>query len=171
MSIVPVNPGLVPSYKILLLFRAEPSHHIEHMLRKLDPIGLLRIGQAMRHPPRGEETKPEVVQNSENCRPWRAEGLTDPTGGRMRLLLKNSENCITKIVLRGPSWPLVILDSLTACSKSRCPLLDSPKAQCILVITWFKLGDDLCVQVVSLNSPAGRPLPPGRFLVLISVRG
>jgi hypothetical protein len=61
----------------------------------------------------------------------------------MRLLLKKSENCITKIVLRGPSWPLV---SLPACSKSRCPLLDSPKAQCIMVITWFKFDDDLCVR-------------------------
>jgi hypothetical protein len=63
----------------------------------------------------------------------------------MRLILKKSENSITKIVLRGPSWPLVILDSLPACSKSRCPLLDSPKAQSILVITLFKFGDDLCV--------------------------
>jgi hypothetical protein len=96
-------------------------------LRNLDPIGLLHIGQAMAYPPRGEETKPEVVQNSENCRPWRVEGLADLAGGRMRLLLKKPENCITKIVLMGPSWPLIILDSLTACSKSRCPLLDSPK--------------------------------------------
>jgi hypothetical protein len=62
----------------------------------------------------------------------------------MMLLLKKSENCITKIVLKGPSWPLVILDSLTACSKSRYPLLDSSKAQSILVITLFKFGDDLC---------------------------
>jgi hypothetical protein len=31
------------------------------MLRKLDPVGLLRIGQAMEYPPRGEETKPDVV--------------------------------------------------------------------------------------------------------------
>jgi hypothetical protein len=52
------------------LFRAEPLHHIEHMLRKLDPIGLLHIGQAMEYPPRGEETKPEVVGNRENCRSW-----------------------------------------------------------------------------------------------------
>jgi hypothetical protein len=64
----------------------------------------------------------------------------------MRLLLKKSENCIMKIVLRGPSWPLVTFDSLPACSKPRCPLLDSPKAQCILVITLFKFGDDLCVR-------------------------
>jgi hypothetical protein len=64
----------------------------------------------------------------------------------MRLLLMNPENCITKIVVRGPSWPLVILDSLPACSKSRCPLLGSPKAHCILVITLFKFGDDLCVR-------------------------
>jgi hypothetical protein len=64
----------------------------------------------------------------------------------MRLLLKKSENCITKIVLRGPSWPFVILDSLLACSTSRCPLLDSPKAQRILVITLFKFGDYLCVR-------------------------
>jgi hypothetical protein len=63
----------------------------------------------------------------------------------MRLLLKKSENCITKIVLRGPSWPLVILDSLLACSNSHCPLLDRRKAQCILVITLFKLGDDFCI--------------------------
>jgi hypothetical protein len=64
----------------------------------------------------------------------------------MRLLLKKSENCITKIVLRGPSWPLVILDSLPACSKSRRPRLDSSKAQCILVITWFKFRDNLSVR-------------------------
>jgi hypothetical protein len=64
----------------------------------------------------------------------------------MRLLLKKSENCITKIILRGPFWPLVILNSLPACSKSRYPLLDSPKAQCILVITLFKFCDDLCVR-------------------------
>jgi hypothetical protein len=64
----------------------------------------------------------------------------------MRLLLKKSENCITKIVLRVPSWPLVIPDSLSACSKSRCPFLDSPKAQCISVITLFKFGDDLCIR-------------------------
>jgi hypothetical protein len=72
------------------------------MLRKLDPIGPLRIEQAMGYPLRGEEMKPEVVQNSENCRPWRVEGLTHLAGGRMRLLLMKSENCITKIVLRGP---------------------------------------------------------------------
>jgi hypothetical protein len=63
----------------------------------------------------------------------------------MRLLLKKSENCITKIVLRERSWPLVILDGPAACSKSRCPLVDSPKAECILVITLFKFGDDLCL--------------------------
>jgi hypothetical protein len=96
----PVNPGLVPSYKIFMSFRAEPLHHIEHMLRKLDPIGLLCIRHAMGYPPLGEETKPEVAQNSDNCRQWRVEGLTDLAGGRMRLLLKKSENCITKIVLR-----------------------------------------------------------------------
>jgi hypothetical protein len=116
------------------------------MLRKLNAIGLLRVGQAMGHPRRGEETKPEVVQNPENCRPWRVEGLTDIAGGRMRLLLMKSENCITKIVLSGPSWPLVILDSLPACSKSRGPLFDSPKAQCILMITLFKFDDNLCVR-------------------------
>jgi hypothetical protein len=143
--IVPVNPGLVPCYKIFLLFRADPLHHIEQILRKLDPIGLLGIGQAMEYPPWGKAMKPEVVPNSENCRSWRVEGLTDLAGGGMRLLLKKSENCITKIVLRGPSWPLVILGSLTACSKSLCPLLDSPKAQCTLVITFFKFGHDLCV--------------------------
>jgi hypothetical protein len=65
----------------------------------------------------------------------------------MRLLLKKSENCITTIIVRGPSWPLVILDSLPACSKPPCPLLDSPKAQCILVITLFKFGDALCVHL------------------------
>jgi hypothetical protein len=64
----------------------------------------------------------------------------------MRLPLKKSENCITKIVLRGPFWPLVILDSLPACSKSRCLLLDNLKGHCILVITLFKVGDDLCVR-------------------------
>jgi hypothetical protein len=117
------------------------------MLTKLDPISIMRIGQAMRYPPWGEETKPEVVQNEENCRPWRVEGLTILAGGRMRLLLKRSENCITKIVLRGPSWHLVILDSLAASSKSRCPLLDSTKVQCILMITLFKFGDDLCVRL------------------------
>jgi hypothetical protein len=116
------------------------------MLRKLDPIRLLRIGQATGYPPRGEEMKPEVVQNSENCHPWRVEGLTDLAGGAMRLILNKSENCITKIVLMEPFWPLVILDSLSACSKSRCLLRDSPKAQCILVITLFKFGDDLCVR-------------------------
>jgi hypothetical protein len=115
------------------------------MLRKLDPICPLRIGQAIEHPTRGEETKPDVVQNSENCRPCPVEGLTDLAGGRMRLLLKKSEKCIIKIVLMGPSWPLVILDSLPACLKSRYPLLDSPKAQCIPVITLFKFGGDLCL--------------------------
>jgi hypothetical protein len=144
--IVPVNPGLVPSYKIFLLFRAEPLHQIEHILTMLDPIGLLRIGQAMGYPPRGQETKADVVQNSENCSPWGMEGLTDLAGERMRLLLRKPENLITKIVLREPFWPLLILDSLSACSKSRCPFLDSPKAQCILVINLFKFGDDLCVR-------------------------
>jgi hypothetical protein len=71
------------------------------MLRKLDPIGLLRIGRAMGYPPRGEETKPEIVQNLENCRPRRVEGVIDLAQRRMTLLLKKSENCITKIVLRG----------------------------------------------------------------------
>jgi hypothetical protein len=116
------------------------------MLRKLDPIDPLRIGQAMRYPPRGEEMKPEIAQNPENCRPWRAERFTDLAGGRMRLLLKKSENCITKIVLSVPSWLFVNLDCLPACSKSRYPLLDSPKAPCILVITLFKFRDDLCVR-------------------------
>jgi hypothetical protein len=115
------------------------------MLRKLDPISLLRIGQAIEYPPRGEEMKPEVVHNSENCRPRLVEGLTDTAGGRMRLLLMKSEKCVTKIALRGPFWPLVILNSLPACSKSRCPRLDSPNAQCILAINLFKFGDDLCV--------------------------
>jgi hypothetical protein len=64
----------------------------------------------------------------------------------MKLLLKKPENSITKIVLTGPSWPLVILNSLPACSKARCQLLDSPKAQCIPVITLFEFGDDLCVR-------------------------
>jgi hypothetical protein len=64
----------------------------------------------------------------------------------MRLLLEKCDNCITEIVVSRPSWPLVILDSLMASSKSRCPLLDSPKAQCILVISLFKFGDDLCVR-------------------------
>jgi hypothetical protein len=63
----------------------------------------------------------------------------------MRLLLKKSENCITKIILWRPPWSLTIFDSLTACSKSRCPLVDSPKAQFIPVITLFEFGDDLCV--------------------------
>jgi hypothetical protein len=108
------------------------------MLRKLDPIGLLLIEQATAYPPRGEETKLEAVQNSENCCPWQVGGLTNLAGGRMRLLLKKSENCITKIVPRGPSWPLGILDSLPACSKYHCPLLNNSKAQCILVITWLK---------------------------------
>jgi hypothetical protein len=130
------------------------------MLRKLDPIGLLRIGQAMGCPARGDEMKPKVVQDSEDSHPWRVEGLTDLAGGRMRLLLKKSENCITKIVLRAPSWPLVILDSLPACSKSRYPLLDSPKAQCILVITLCKFGDDLCVRfpAKTIVSNHGSPL-------------
>jgi hypothetical protein len=74
------------------------------------------------------------------------DGLADLAGGRMRLLLKKSENGITKIVLRGPSWTFVILGSLPACSKSRCPLLDSPNAQRILVITLGKFGDNLCVR-------------------------
>jgi hypothetical protein len=115
------------------------------MLRKPDPITLLYIGQEMGYPPRVEETKPEVVQNSENCRPWRVEDLTDLARRKMRLLLNKSENCIVKIVMRGPFWPLVILDSLPACSKSRCPLLHSPKAQCTLVITLFKFGGGLRV--------------------------
>jgi hypothetical protein len=122
------------------------------MLRKLDPIGLLRIRQAMEHPLRGEETKPDVVQDSENCRPWRAEGLTDLAGGRMTLLLKKSENRIAKIVLSGPFWPLVIIDSLPACSKSRCPLLDTSKEQCTLVITLFHFGYDLCVHFSANNN-------------------
>jgi hypothetical protein len=130
---------------MFLLFWGEPLHHIEHVLRKLDPIGLLGIGQATGYRPRGEETKPKVVQNSENCRLRRVEGLIDLAGGTMRLLLKKSENCITGIVLMGPSWTLVVRDSLPACSKSRYPLLDSPKAQCILVIALFKFGDNLCV--------------------------
>jgi hypothetical protein len=101
-------------YKIFLMFRVEPLHHIEHVLRKLDPIGLLRVGQAMGYPPRGEETKPDVIQNSENCRIWRVEAFTDLAGGRMRLLLKKSQHCITKIIVRGlpglsssstVSWP------------------------------------------------------------------
>jgi hypothetical protein len=65
----------------------------------------------------------------------------------MRLLFMRSENCTIKGVLRGLFWPLVILDSLPAYSKSRCPLLDSPKAQCVLVITLFKFGDDLWVRL------------------------
>jgi hypothetical protein len=88
------------------------------MLRKVDPVGLLRIEQAKGSPSRGEETKPKVVQNSDNYRSWQVEGLTDLAGGRMRLILKKSENCLTKIVLRGLSWPLVILDSLPACEIS-----------------------------------------------------
>jgi hypothetical protein len=72
------------------------------MLRKLDPISLLRIGQAIEYRHRVEETNPEVVQNRENCPLWRVEGLTDLAGGRMRFLLKKSENCITKIIMRGP---------------------------------------------------------------------
>jgi hypothetical protein len=64
----------------------------------------------------------------------------------MRLLLKKSENRMTKIVLRAPSWPPVILDSLSAGSKSCRSLLESPKAQCILVMTWFKFRDNLCVR-------------------------
>jgi hypothetical protein len=32
----------------------------------------------------------------------------------MSLLLKKSENYITNIILRGPFWPLVIIDSLPA---------------------------------------------------------
>jgi hypothetical protein len=70
------------------------------MLRKLNPIGLLGIGQAMGYPHRGEETKPEVVENSENCRPWPLEGGTDLVVRRIRLLLKKSETYIAKIVLR-----------------------------------------------------------------------
>jgi hypothetical protein len=101
MLIVPVNAGLVPSYKILLSLWAEPLRHIEHILRQFNPIGLMRIGQAMGYPPRGAEMKLEVVRNSKNCRPWRVEDLTDLAGGRMRLLLMQSENGITKIVLRG----------------------------------------------------------------------
>jgi hypothetical protein len=70
------------------------------MLKKLDPIGFLRIGKAMGYPRPSGETEPEVVQNSENCRPWRVEGLIDLAGGRMRLFLKKSENYITKIAVR-----------------------------------------------------------------------
>jgi hypothetical protein len=57
------------------------------MLRKIDLIGLLGIGQAMKYAPRSAEMKPEVVQNSENCRPWPVESLIDLAGGRMRLFL------------------------------------------------------------------------------------
>jgi hypothetical protein len=64
----------------------------------------------------------------------------------MTLLLKKSENCITKIVLSGSYWPLIILNSLAACSKYHCPVPDSPKAQCILVTTWLKFGDDFYVR-------------------------
>jgi hypothetical protein len=130
------------------------------MLRKFNPIGLLCIRQAMWYPPRGEEMKPEVVQNSENNHPWRVEGITDLAGGRMRLLLKKSENRITKIVLRVPSWPLVILDSLLTCSKSRCPFLGSPKVQWILVMTSFKFGDDFyaCFPAKTIISNHGSPL-------------
>jgi hypothetical protein len=64
----------------------------------------------------------------------------------MRFLLKKSENCPIKIVLRAPFWPLVILDSLPACSKSRCPLLDSRKARFILVTALFEFGDDLYIR-------------------------
>jgi hypothetical protein len=74
------------------LFRAEPLHHIEHMLRKLDLAGLLCLGQGMGYPPWDQETKPEVVQKSENCRPWRVEGPADLAGGIMKLLLMKSEN-------------------------------------------------------------------------------
>jgi hypothetical protein len=119
---------------------------MEPMLRKLDPIGIMRIGQAMGYPPRGEETKPEVLQNSENCRPWRVAGLTDLAGVRMRLFLKKSENCVTNIVFIAPSWLFVILDSCSAGAKSCYPLLDSPKAQCILMMTLFKFGDNLYVR-------------------------
>jgi hypothetical protein len=49
--------------------------------------------------------------------------------------------------MREPSWPLVILDSLSACLTSHCELLDSPKAQCILVIVFFKFGDNLYVRL------------------------
>jgi hypothetical protein len=116
------------------------------MLRKLDLGGLLRNGHAMVCPPGGEETKSKVVQNSENRRPWRVEGLTDLARGRISLLVKKSENCITKIVLRGLSRPLVILNSLPACSKSRCPRFNRRTVQGILVITLFKFGGDLCVR-------------------------
>jgi hypothetical protein len=60
----------------------------------------------------------------------------------MWFFLKKWENCIAKIVLKGPSWPLVVLGSLPPCSKSRCPLLDSQDAQCIL----FEIGDNLCIR-------------------------
>jgi hypothetical protein len=39
-----------------------------------------------------------------------------------------------------------MLGILAARSKSRCPLLDNPKAQCILVRALFKFGNDLCVR-------------------------
>jgi hypothetical protein len=61
----------------------------------------------------------------------------------MRWLLTKSENCITKIVLMLSFWPLVIIASLAACPKSRCPLLDSPKEQCILLITLHKFAHEL----------------------------
>jgi hypothetical protein len=71
--------------------------------------------------------------------------LTDLTGGRIRLSFEKSENCISKIILKGLSWPFIILDSLQAWSKSCCPLLDSAEAQCILVMTLFMFGDGLYV--------------------------
>jgi hypothetical protein len=66
----PLNPGLSPGYKIGLFFGDESMHHSQQMLRKVDPFDLLLVGQAMECPHRGEEIKPEIFQNSENCRPW-----------------------------------------------------------------------------------------------------
>jgi hypothetical protein len=71
--------------------------------------------------------------------------FADLAWGRTRLSLEKSENHTTKTVLRGLSWALVILASLPTCSKARCPFVDGPEAQCILVVTMFKFGDDLYV--------------------------
>jgi hypothetical protein len=51
-----------------MLFGAESLNYVQHMLRGVDPVSLLIIRQATGNPDRGGETKPDVVQNSENYR-------------------------------------------------------------------------------------------------------
>jgi hypothetical protein len=52
----------------------------------------------------------------------------------MRVLLKKSENWITKIVRMPHSWLLAFVNTLPVCLKSCCSRLDIAKAQCIVFV-------------------------------------